>query len=209
MEEIRIPSMFLSILFKTVDEMMGRRSLIMLLRQAGLAAYVGINPPKNDAPSITVREYSILLATVYEVFGAQGAQAIFLRGGWLSAVELRRRRPARFAIGGIALKLLPTVGRMRIVLNKLAEQEADLYGASYQLEDHEDAFLFSISECPYCAEIGRRSRAQSKPIDRAVCHIPKAIVTEMMEWATGEKHLVEEVACIAMGDSACRFRVSK
>ena len=37
MEEKRIPSLLLSILLTQVDQMMGRRSLIMLLRQAGLS----------------------------------------------------------------------------------------------------------------------------------------------------------------------------
>jgi predicted hydrocarbon binding protein len=42
-----------------------------------------------------------------------------------------------------------------------------------------------------------------------VCHIPVAILDEMMAWTTGQKHLVEEMACIAMGDPACCFRVAK
>ena len=79
MEENRIPSLLLNILFAQVDEMMGRRSLIMLLRQAGLAEYVDNVPPMDDSPSITVEQYSGLLANIYEIFGARGARPIFLR----------------------------------------------------------------------------------------------------------------------------------
>jgi predicted hydrocarbon binding protein len=209
MEEKRIPSLLLNILFAQVDEMMGRRSLIMLLRQAGLSSYVDNSPPMDDSPSITVAEYSALLANIYEIFGARGARPIFLRGGRLGAAELRRQRPAQFAVSGMALKLLPTAKRMQIVLDKLADQGEEMYGASHHLEEESDAFYLSIGDCPYCAEITRRYTAQNKPITRPVCHIPAAIVDEMMEWATDQKHLVEEVACIAMGDPACRFRVSK
>ncbi|MGD2205841.1 MAG: 4-vinyl reductase [Anaerolineae bacterium] len=209
MAEKRIPSMLLSILFTQVDDMMGRRSLIMLLRQAGLLEYVDNVPPMDDSPSITVEEYSTLLANIYEIFGARGARPIFLRGGRLGAVELRRQRPAQFAVSGMALKLLPTAKRMQLVLDKLVEQGEDMYGASYRLEEKDDAFFLSIADCPYCAEITRRHTEQNKPISKPVCYIPASIVSEMMEWATDQKHLVEEVACIAMGDPACRFRVSK
>ncbi len=209
MEEKRIPSMLLNILFSQVDEMMGRRSLIMLLRQADLPEYINNIPPLDDSPSITVAEYSKLLANIYDIFGVRGARPIFLRGGRMGAIELRRQRPAQFAIAGTALKLLPGAKRMRIVLDKLAEQGQEMYGATYHLHEEDDAFLFEITHCPYCAEIARRSLEQNKAVSKPVCHIPAAILDEMMEWITGEKHLVEEVACIAVGDPACRFRIGK
>ena len=56
MEEKRIPSLLLNILLTQVDEMMGRRSLIMLLRQAGLAEYVDNVPPMDDTPSIILSD---------------------------------------------------------------------------------------------------------------------------------------------------------
>jgi predicted hydrocarbon binding protein len=201
--------MLLNILFTQVDEMMGHRSLVMLLRQAGLTDYVGNIPPMDDSPSITVDEYSTLLANIYDIFGARGARPIFLRGGRLGSVELRKQRPATFAVVGRALKLLPSGRRMKLILDRLAEQGEEMYGADYSLEEDENAFFLSIGDCPYCAEISRRHTQQGKPLAKPVCHIPASIITEMMEWATDQKHLVEEVACIAMGDPACRFRVGK
>ena len=209
MEEKRIPSMFLNILLTQVDQTMGRRSLIMLLRQAGLSEYIDNFPPMDDTPSITVDEYSSLLANIYDIFGARGARPIFLRGGRLGAAELRRQRPAQFAFAGTALKLLREPKRMELILNKLAEEGEEMYGSTYDLHEEADAFFLEIGQCVYCAEITRRSQAQNKPVTKPVCHIPAAIVEEMMEWATGQKHLVEEVACIAQGAPACRFRVGK
>jgi predicted hydrocarbon binding protein len=208
-EEKRIPSLLLSILFNQVDEMMGRRSLIMLLRQAGLAEYIDHEPPMDDTPSITVSQYAILLANIYEIFGARGARPIFLRGGRLGATEIRRQRPTQFAVAGTALKLLPAARRMQIVLDRLADQGEDLYGTPHHLHEEENAYIIEMPDCPYCAEITRRRVAEGKPITKPVCHIPVAAVTEMVEWAMGQKHLVEEVACIAVGDPVCRFRVSK
>jgi predicted hydrocarbon binding protein len=209
MEENRIPSLLLNILFTQVDDMMGRRSLIMLLRQAGLAEYIDNVPPLDDSPSITVEQYSVLLANIYDIFGARGSRPIFLRGGRLGATEIRRQRPAQFAVAGTALKLLPASKRMQLVLDRLAEQGEDLYGTPHHFHEEENAFVIEMPDCPYCAEIARRRVKEGKPVTRPVCHIPVAAVAEMMEWAMGQKHLVEEVACIAVGDPACRFRISK
>ena len=209
MEEYRIPSLLLNILFTQVEEMMGRRSLIMLLRRTGLSDYIDSELPMDDSPSITVEEYSCLLANIYEIFGARGSRPIFLRGGRIGAAEIRRQRPAQFAVAGTALKLLSANRRMQLVLDRLAEQGEDLYGTPHHLLQEENAFIMEMPDCPYCAEITRRRVAQGKPVTRPVCHIPAAVMAEMMEWAMGQKHLVEEVSCIALGDPACRFRISK
>jgi predicted hydrocarbon binding protein len=209
MDERKIPSLVLNILLTQVDEMMGRRSLIMLLRQTDLPGYIDDMPPLDDSPSITVEAYSQLVANIYGIFGARAAQPLFHLGGRRGASELRRQRPAQFAFFGTALRLLSEERRLRIILERLAEDGAETYGADYRLQEDADAFFFEIRRCPYCAEIARRGKEQSKPATRPVCHIPAAILDEMTEWATGQKHLVEEITCIALGAVACRFRVRK
>jgi predicted hydrocarbon binding protein len=209
MVEKQIPSLLLNILFAQVDEMMGHRSLVMLLRQAGLTKYIDHTPPMDDSPSCAVGEYSRLLSNIYEIFGVRGARPIFLRAGRLGAAELRRQRPTQFVVSGMALKLLPTAKRIQFVLDRLSNQGEEMYGATYHLTEETDAFFLEIDDCPYCAEITRRHMAQNKPISKPVCYTPAAIIEEMVEWATDQKHLVEEVACIAVGDPVCRFRVSK
>lgn len=209
MDEKRIPSMILNILMTQVDEMMGRRSLLMLLRQTGMVDYIDRLPPLDETPSITVTQYSDFIANIYEIFGARGARPIFLRGGRLGAQEIRAQRPAQFALAGTALKLLPSGKRIQLVLSRLTEQGEDLYGTPHHLRDQGDAFVLEMPGCPYCAEITRRSVSQNKPVTKAVCHIPLAIIEEMVEWVTGQKHLVEETDCIAMGAPACRFRVAR
>jgi len=209
MEERRIPSLLLNVLCTQIEEMMGHRSLIMLLRQADLAEYVDDVPPMDDTPSITVEQYSSLLASIYDIFGARGARPIFLRGGRLGAIEIRKQRPAQYAVAGTALKLLSDRRRMQLVLERLADQGEELYGTPHYLEEEENAYIIEMPDCPYCSEITRRRAAQGNPVTRPVCDIPVAAVAEMMEWAMGQKHLVEEVACIALGDPACCFRISK
>jgi len=208
-EEKRIPSLLLNILLAQVDEVMGHRSLIMLLRQAGLDEYVDRLPPMNATPSIVVAGYSNLLADVHDLFGAHGSRSIFRRAGRLDAAEMRRQRPAQFAVTGTALRFLPAATRMRLVLERLVEQGEDLYGTPHHLHEEEAAFFVEMEDCPFCAEIARRARAAGKAIARPVCHIPASTIEETIEWGTGQKHLVEETACIATGDATCRFRIAR
>ena len=56
MEEKRIPSLWLNILFSQVRDVMGRRSLMMLLRRTGLPQYIDNLPPLDDSPSVTVED---------------------------------------------------------------------------------------------------------------------------------------------------------
>jgi hypothetical protein len=209
MAEKLVPGALVNVLFGQVEEMMGRRSLRLLLRQAGLVDYVGSMYPLDDRPCLTANEYSTLLANIYDIFGAQAARPILLRGGWLTAAELRRHRSARSAMVDTALRFLPGPKRMEVVLERLAEQSTVMYGAEYRLREEEDAFYLEISDCPHCAEIAKRNREQNRPLAKPVCHIPTATIDEMMEWATGERHLVEEEACIAQGAPACRLRIGK
>lgn len=209
MDEKRIPALILHILFNLVDEMMGHHSLVMLLRQAGLEQYNNAPPPLDESPSITVPEYSRLLAHIYEIFGARGAKPLFLRGGRIAAAELRKHHPTRFAVAGTALKLLPTVKRMQIVLDQLCKEGEEVYGTPHHLEEKDSHFDLVMNSCPYCAEIIGQAVATGRPVIRPVCHIPVAVIDEMMQWATGDPHSVEEVECIALGAEACRFRVSK
>ncbi len=209
LKEKRIPSFLLNLLLTQVNETLGRRSLIMLLRQAGLAGYIDNLPMRDGSPSITVGQYSRLLASIYDTFGSQDARFILLNGGRLGAAEIRRQHSAQYALARTALQLLPADTRMRLVLERLTEQSEELYGTPHYLDENEDAFVAEMPACPHCAEISRRTVATNQPADKPVCHLPLAIIDEMVEWMTGEKHLVEEVACIAMGDPACRFRVAR
>jgi hypothetical protein len=219
MEEKQIPSLLLNILFSQVDEIMGHRSLILLLRQAGLTTYVDYTPPLDDSPSITVSEYSNLLATMYRVFGSQGARPILVSHGRLGITELWRQRPTQFAVSSVALKLLPTAKRMQIVLDRFADQGEELYDASFHIVEESDAFLLEIGDCPDCAGIIRAGITRAgmnlgradryKPVTKPVCHVTAASLEEMIQWATAQPHLVEEIACTAMGDPVCRFRISK
>jgi len=209
MEEKRIPNLLLYVVFRQVQDLMGAKSLAMLLRQCGLSEYIANPPPADESPSVTIQAYSAILASIYELFGPRGSRPIFLQGGRQGGQEIRRLHPTRYSLAGAALKLLSEHKRMGLILQKVEEEGVELYGNPHHLREEEDAFYMEISDCPYCAEIARQAQAGRFTVSRPVCLIPVAIYQEMIEWGTGNRHLVKEVACIALGDPACVFRIEK
>jgi predicted hydrocarbon binding protein len=209
MEDRRIPNLLLHVVFQQVSDLMGEKSLAMLLRQSGLSDYLDNLPPADESPSITVQEYSTLLAKIYEIFGPRGSRAIFIQGGRKGGQELRRLHPTRYNLAGAALKLLPENKRIEMIMQKVEEEGTELYGNPHRLWEEDDAFYMEIHDCPYCAEIARHAREGGPNVSHPVCHIATAVYQEMIEWGTGHSHPVKETACIALGDPACVFRIAK
>jgi predicted hydrocarbon binding protein len=199
----------LHIVFGQVRELMGDKALGMLLRQSGLSQYLANPPPADESPAVTVQVYSNILADIYELFGPRGARPIFMQGGRRGGQEIRRLHPTRYTLAGAALKLLPENKRVALILEKVAEEGVELYGNPHHLREEEDAFYMELSACPYCAEIARRARQGRFTVAHPVCHIPAAIYQEMIEWATGNSHPAQEMACIAQGAPACVVRITK
>lgn len=209
MQERRIPNLLLHVVFQQVSDLMGEKSLAMLLRRSDLSDYLANPPPADESPSILVHEYSTLLANIYEVFGPRGSRAIFTQGGRKGGQHIRRLHPARYTLAGAALKLMPEHKRMELILQKVEEEGVELYGNPHHLREEEDAFVMEIHDCPYCAEIARRAQVGELTVSRPVCHIATAVYQEMIEWGTGDAHPTTETACIALGDPACVFRITK
>jgi bacteriochlorophyll 4-vinyl reductase len=206
--ENKIPSLMLRTLLSQVDQMLGHRSLIRLLRQAGLDEFADRFPPQDTTPSISVEAWSRLLADVYDIFGAGAAQAVFVQAGHLAAAEMRRQRAPQLAITGTALRLLPVDRRIRLVLEAFAGQSEETFGTPHYLYEGPDGYQVEMPDCPHCAEISRRRSAENRSLDRPFCHFAAATLAETLEWALGRRCLVEEIACIATGHATCRLGFS-
>lgn len=206
--ETRVPSLVVRTLLSQVDQMLGHRSLIRLLRRSGLDAFAERLPPQDTTPSISVDAWSRLLADAHDTFGADAAQDLFVQAGHLAAAETRRQRAPQMAITGTALRLLPIDRRIRLVLEAFAEQSEEAFGTPHYLYEGLDGYQVEMPNCPHCAEIRRRRTAEHRSHDGPFCHFVAAALAETLEWALGRPCLVEEISCIATGHTTCRLGFS-
>lgn len=210
MEEKRIPARVLRIVVDQVIELMGTGSLRMLFAQAGLPRYDADNlPPADDSPSVTVEEYGRVLYAVRQVFGERGARALMLQGGRAAFEELRNANPARYAVVGTALRVLPEAKRIHLALRRLIEEAEKFYGNEYRLVEEPEAFVVEIHDSPYCLVESRQVAAGRPPLDRPICYIPVGAYDALVRWVTGKPHRVQEVECMAMGAPCCKVRIDK
>ncbi|MBN1656928.1 MAG: 4-vinyl reductase [Anaerolineae bacterium] len=200
MEEARIPFVVLSVLLDQVRQSLGRRGLITLLRRAGLDLYIDAPSPSAHVPPVPLAHWARLVAEVHEAFDPRAAHDLLWRAGESAARALRRPAPARVA--GTALRLLPADRRLRLALERLAAQGEEIYGTAHLVQEEASALFITLHPCPHCAAVTR-------PMPRPICHTASAWIADSVEWAMGERHLVEEVTCIAAGSTECRFRVAR
>ena len=66
-------------------------------------------------------------------------------------------------------------------------------------------FILDIYDCPYCSEL---TRSQPFTPEARLCHIPVAFYEAAVNWASGDKSTVREIACAAAThQNYCRFKI--
>src|SRR5512142_433731 len=172
-----------------------------LLRQADLAQYVDHYPPSTlEYGGHQVVYMSRLNRALFDIYGARGARAILQRVGrerWKNAVE--ENGPLASATK-LALKFLPRRRQVKLALDIASKAYSEQLNTTVKVGEEGDSFYWQDLSCGNCIDW------QS---DKPVCFTTAGFVYGLVAWATeSEEHKVEEVACRAHGDSACRHRIT-
>lgn len=200
--DVRVPSSILRLLCDSVVDNLGEKSLRLLFTQSGLQQYYsgGELPPADETPSATTDELSGLFATAFRVFGDKGVRPIMLRAGRGVAQHFRETNKTLATLAGAALKVLPTDAKVKLVLSRAAKIGEETLHMPHRTYDTPDGYFVEIEDSIY---------ARGITSDRPVCYFPVGFYGEIVRWATGQTHPVDEVECIATGGGVCRFRVGR
>jgi predicted hydrocarbon binding protein len=200
--EIRVPSSILRLLCDSVIDNLGEKSLRLLFTQAGLQPYYsgGPLPPPDDTPSLTLDELNRLFATAFNVFGERGVRPILLRAGRGVAQHFRETNRTLATLAGAAFRVLPADAKIKLVLRRAANIGEESLHMPHQTYDTPEGYFVEIRDSLYAKGIAAQ---------RPVCYFPVGFYGEIVRWATGTNHAVEEVECIAASGQVCRFRVAR
>lgn len=200
MAEHKIPGSLALIIFRSVEEHIGKNGLNMFLKRADLGQYIDNPPPDDDTPTIEMSKFKNALSLVFELFGEKAAKPLLLRWGKLVFEYSLQERPTLFGLAGLVTTFMSEEGKTRFILKKVLKESETLYDVPHILTEDEDNFFVEIKDCFYCGEYKSQN---------CVCWPPVGFWRSMMKWITGKEHDVEEIECRAQGKESCRFIIPK
>jgi len=182
----------------SMQEVMGDNGLNAVLKSCNLEKFVGNFPPNNLEPSISASQYAQLNQAIEDFYG-RGGKGMLRRIGRASFQYGVREQAALLGIAGVALKLMPEKGRIKFILNGMADAlKKSNPQVNAWVDESGDKLAYVESTCAIC---------HSRHSDHPVCHLYVGSVSEAVQWATGKEYEVTETHCLAKGDEYCRFEV--
>jgi predicted hydrocarbon binding protein len=203
-EEGKIDNLTMRIWLQTLDSTVGPGGLKSILHYAHLGKYIDNLPQHNDDLDIPVADIHILVLNLVELFGQKGARALQLHAGHeFFRIGMMETGPIVKALQMTA-RILPEAKRMKLVLDKLAEESEKRYPTPHkpriEVVEEKEFFLYSDKG---------NLESQGVISETPVCGVAAGLLSALVEWITGNPHKVEEIQCRAMGDPADVFRIWK
>ena len=189
------------------EEVVGKRGLSVVLRDAGLERFIDNYPPEELKPSgnITFGDYAAFNASLLSFFGRAG-KSMVLRIGRLSTHRAIEQQGALFGVAVmVASKVLPIPTQLKMGMEKMQDGFRKLSQSAGQdqrqrIEDRGDKLAYINETCAMCA-----GKQASEPI----CWLFTGTLQESARWLTDKEFEVQEVECRAMGAPACVWEISK
>jgi predicted hydrocarbon binding protein len=199
--DMTVPNSLLYLVLTTLEDLMGKNGLTSILNITGLLKFRDAYPPNNDKQESLASEISQLISGVIDLVGKDGAKALLRKAGQQGFLLALEESPELLGVLGIELKKMAS-DRERIgaVLGALTFETNSTFEEGHQsLEVVEDGFKVHINNCEWCLTLD----GYSYPI----CFAEVGLEEEMIQWATGKRYPVEEIACRAAGAKQCVFHV--
>jgi hypothetical protein len=189
------------VILQALEEVVSHGGLSAVLNLAGLHQRIGHFPPNDLERAYSFAELGQILTTLETLYGPLGGRGLALRAGRASFKYGIREFGPLVGSTNLAFRLLPLEAKLRAGAGLLADLFNQYTDQKVRVEEQEDRFLWYIDRCPVCWE---------RKADSPVCHLAVGVLQEALYWVSGGKYFnVEEIACIARGDSACTIVVDK
>jgi predicted hydrocarbon binding protein len=199
-EEKRTDNFLMRTYLETIQSIVGINGLKSVLNYGHLEKYIDAFPPCNDNLEIPVRETQTLFCSLSELFGRKGVRSLQLQVGREIARNALEGLPVIAKALQVGALVLPESKKMRLFLDKLAEETEKRLPTQIELREEGDCFLYTDKDYFLSEHVVSET---------PVCDIFVGSLQYFMEWITGHPHHVEEIECRAMGHPADVFKISK
>ncbi len=189
------------ILLTSLEEVMGRNGLNALLNLVDLRQLINELPPDNLEKEFDFAHISNINKGLEEIYGPRGARGLALRGGRAIFSRGLRQFGALAGVSDLAFKVLPLQTKLKIGVPAVARIFTQFSDQTSYVEEFDEHFLYTMERCSMC---------WGQETDRPICFIGVGILQETLRWVSnGLEFRVDQIACKAMGDEACVFKVDK
>jgi bacteriochlorophyll 4-vinyl reductase len=196
-----VPNKIAFVYLAACEEVLGENGVRAVLHYSGLTKWIADRPPNTMKREVDYAEFSLLQAAMERIYGPQAGDNLARRSGWATFGRIRNELGPLARLGGIARKALPLNAKLKMVLTLMGRVFSQISDQSVTVDESDEAFLYSITDCPVCW--GRRA-------DRPLCHATRGVLEQALLWISeGHRYQVREIACIAMGHSACQLQILK
>lgn len=189
------------IFLMSMEEVMGRNGLNALLNLITAQELIQSPPPDNLEQEFDFAYFSNLNRGLEEIYGPRGARGLALRGGRAMFTRGLRQFGALAGVGDLAFKVLPLSTKLKIGIPALARIFTQFSDQTSRVEELDDHFLYYIDRCSIC---------WGREVDHPICFIAVGILQESLRWVSGGLEFrVDQIACTAMGEESCIFKIDK
>ena len=176
---------------RAMGEVMGKNGLNAILSLAGLEQYIDNPPPDTLTKQFDFAYLAALSQALEDMYGARGGRGMALRIGRACFSLGIKSFGALAGVTDPAFAVLPLPSRSYLGLRAMA--------STVTTED--DAYEVHVDVSPF---------SWSRTAEKPVCHALVGITQETLRFASnGYEYHVQEIACRAIGNDECVFRVNK
>jgi predicted hydrocarbon binding protein len=195
------PNLIARIYLEAIEEVMGTNGIKALLNLAKMPHLIDNYPPRNLSREFDFADFSQLNEAMETMYGPRGGRALSLRAGRKSFDQGLKNFGAMVGVADRTFRMLPLKLRMKIGLGAMAKAFSTTSDQISYVVEEDDHFLYVIERCPVC---------WARHADSPICNAAMGIILEGLNWGTGGlRFKTAEVSCIARGDPACNFTISK
>ncbi len=168
---------------------------------AGLDHLVGAVPPDNFEREFSLNEVAYINDAMERMYGPLAGRGLALRAGRAFFNYSLREFGPKLGVSTLAFRLLPIGVKTRMGIAIAAKFVNRYTDEMVEIIEEEDGVLWQINHCPLC---------WNRQTDIPCCQFMVGLFQEMLFWiSSGKNFLIEERACIAIGDGHCSICIPR
>jgi len=189
------------IILRSMKNQLGPDLMTEVLKVAGLNQLGTGWLPRNLDKRFSFETISALQEATEKVFGTRAGRYINYRvGRGTFELGLKDFDPV-LGIADLPMRLMPLSMKFRVGLDVFARVFNQFSDQVVRLSETETHHLWVIERCPVCWK---------RQTDEPCCQLAGGLLEEAVFWGTGGRRFkIEQIACIAAGDSSCTFQLNK